>query len=917
MYRRDQFFDLNITAEDILDAPINTFPNIGLVSLRETTKIILNEDGSDFAGDNTTSGFIVVSGDSVTGQISSGTDVDWIFLDNPNAASLLNLSFITDSALGMEINLIGIDGLGEGDEVYNLNLITDIVGDFNFELPDTNADIVWFFELVATEDFAHDYTLTLTQAGSGSDDFAGDSSTTGTLSPGISTTTGIIESVDDHDWFAFSATEGQVIDFAVLRPGTDATNYELDFVIRDANGDIVPVFDYTPLALDNEVTFIAEASGTYYLDVTASSGWSDQTAQTVDGYGHYEIFPILSGLPSSLATAFQVGYQPWALLPNTGDRPTVDARTDGAFFVENDLVIESGEIYFWGLESNDAALTGISADAVDTTVTNRGLIYVEDLFGFVENDNFPITDGSWAFAVAGGNSSLFRNEGEVVAISSLYNAAGFFDITGFTTFENIGSLQAVSAYGSATGVSLIENDASHFNSGTIEAWGGDTAIGISLDNGGNFDNSGIIAVDGFNGAVGMFLDNFTSSIINSGTLVSNTFQNDSIGVFAFADNGAGGSNTYQITIENTGLIQADSAVVIFQDADPNMIGPNEEFTQIFNTGTIIGNIFLDSGYDLIENSNVIDGSIFMGAGVDEYLGQNGTVSGLIDLGSGDDTAIGGAGSETFIGGLGNDIMDGGDGIDYAVFNVSAFSDLTIVENADGSFTVTANTGSDGTDTLRNIEFIRIGNEDFELSPSDPDVINGTDSADTLTGTSGNDTLIGGLGNDTLSGGSGADKFVFALGDGQDVITDFDASEDIIELALSPYMSMAQLRAMLSQHDGYVMMDMGGGDAVRFDGMTVSDFTVDNFILTGISEDGAGPFRDPNDLRKDLIDTSSSGDKKNPPVMEVFDTGVDGLALGAAIEALNANAVSPDDVLTPDGNFDIYYGLYADSLYEMA
>lgn len=56
--------------------------------------------------------------------------------------------------------------------------------------------------------------------------------------------------------------------------------------------------------------------------------------------------------------------------------------------------------------------------------------------------------------------------------------------------------------------------------------------------------------------------------------------------------------------------------------------------------------------------------------------------------------------------------------------------------------------------------------------------------DTLNGGAGNDTLLGGLGNDVLTGGSGADLFAFLSGDGQDTITDFDASQgDRIGLAV--------------------------------------------------------------------------------------------------------------------------------------
>jgi Ca2+-binding RTX toxin-like protein len=86
-------------------------------------------------------------------------------------------------------------------------------------------------------------------------------------------------------------------------------------------------------------------------------------------------------------------------------------------------------------------------------------------------------------------------------------------------------------------------------------------------------------------------------------------------------------------------------------------------------------------------------------------------------------------------------------------------------------------GGNGKDTL-------IGNDG-------PDYLDGGNGSDTLFGGLGNDTLIGGngddilrggKGNDTLTGGNGKDRFVLALGEGTDTITDFDRKTDIIGLA---------------------------------------------------------------------------------------------------------------------------------------
>src|SRR4030095_11692369 len=55
---------------------------------------------------------------------------------------------------------------------------------------------------------------------------------------------------------------------------------------------------------------------------------------------------------------------------------------------------------------------------------------------------------------------------------------------------------------------------------------------------------------------------------------------------------------------------------------------------------------------------------------------------------------------------------------------------------------------------------------------------GTDGMNYIDGRSGNDYLNGGAGNDTLTGGGGFDQFVLKSGGGQDVVTDYQGTEDI-------------------------------------------------------------------------------------------------------------------------------------------
>ncbi len=86
-------------------------------------------------------------------------------------------------------------------------------------------------------------------------------------------------------------------------------------------------------------------------------------------------------------------------------------------------------------------------------------------------------------------------------------------------------------------------------------------------------------------------------------------------------------------------------------------------------------------------------------------------------GRGNDTIIGNQGSNELRGNGGNDNLQGGDGRDKAIYS-GAYSEYSITENIDGSFTI-AHTGgdrSDGTDTVRDIEYAVFSDREVALAP---------------------------------------------------------------------------------------------------------------------------------------------------------------------------------------------------------
>ena len=91
-----------------------------------------------------------------------------------------------------------------------------------------------------------------------------------------------------------------------------------------------------------------------------------------------------------------------------------------------------------------------------------------------------------------------------------------------------------------------------------------------------------------------------------------------------------------------------------------------------------------------------------GAGSDRITGND--QNNRLDGGAGDDTLNGGNGDDVLIGGAGNDTIDGGAGIDTAIFNGN-LANYTLTKSG-GTYTVRTSIGTDGTDTLTNVEMLK-------------------------------------------------------------------------------------------------------------------------------------------------------------------------------------------------------------------
>ncbi|CAN5269072.1 hypothetical protein BH10PSE14_BH10PSE14_17950 [soil metagenome] len=243
-------------------------------------------------------------------------------------------------------------------------------------------------------------------------------------------------------------------------------------------------------------------------------------------------------------------------------------------------------------------------------------------------------------------------------------------------------------------------------------------------------------------------------------------------------------------------------------------------------------LYGDAGVDYLVGGNgddMLDG----GTGADALYGEDGNdiLWGGTDFAT--DILVGGAGNDVLHGdsGLGDyDLMDGGSGDD--TYYVDTPADLTFEAVGGGTDMVHANIVGAGYYLYANVEnLILDGITPFGVGNELNNQLTGNAIGNYLLGGAGDDILNGKGGNDVLFGESGTDTFVFEHGTGADVIGDFTAGTDRIDLTAIGY-TWQQVQNSLHENGGNTAIDLGGGDLVVLNGVAMSSLNASDFILVG-------------------------------------------------------------------------------------
>lgn len=271
------------------------------------------------------------------------------------------------------------------------------------------------------------------------------------------------------------------------------------------------------------------------------------------------------------------------------------------------------------------------------------------------------------------------------------------------------------------------------------------------------------------------------------------------------------------------------------------------------------------------------------ASIDGSQAESASITGnnkanIIIAGKYGSTVAGGKGKDTIYGGNGSDVFvyDKGDGKD-TIYNFGESDMISLVSNADikdvkikkgsavfkiGSGSITVNSLTSGinfNDTIFsngvfisdegakvlgsfsgtiNLEELGVSTADASLAKKKlmlngnaaDNYLRGGKGKDLIQGGAGNDTLWGGKKSDTLTGGDGDDVFIFQVGDGNDVITDY-SSGDMLQILNKKGTGFADYKKATFKDDTLTLAINGGGKVILKNISDVTAFNINGKILT--------------------------------------------------------------------------------------
>lgn len=666
-----------------------------------------------------------------------------------------------------------------------------------------------------------------------------DTSTTAALTAGAPSASGALESVGDRDWYRVTLTAGLDYGFALTGNGSGNSLAGGDLDLRDATGNrLASSYTYSG-PTNSSLSWSATTTGSHYLDVSAGNATG---AYVLSG-----VFTDTVARNASTTATLAARGSVTGTMDVAGDadwyRISLKAGLDYGFRLTGD---GSGSALAGGdLSLRDSVGTQITSAFTYSGPTNSALSHAATTTGtyFLAVSAGNDTGGfslSWL-----GNDTILRNSATTTTLTAKTTVASAIDVAGDSDWVRVSlkkdldygfHLTGDGSSGAVQGGDLVLRSADGTQVASAYDYGGETntLLGYAAAASGTYflDISAGNATGTYRLA-GTFSDTVLRSSATEARLADGTRLTGRIDVASDSDwykATVKAGVTYTFTLAGTGSDRTDSPELRLRSSDGTVLASDTVGADatVTWTATKSGTVFLDvqalgetGGYRL---SVVSTASRLTGTSGDDHL-TGGSTAQLITGGTGDDSLYGGGGNDRIEGGADNDRLYGDDGKD-ALFGGDGRDSLSggsgndtlsggtggdVLDGGSGRDTasyagetrgVTAslgwakgNTGAAKGDSYRGIEGLLGTSHDDALTGdkgsntleggAGHDRLTGLAGADTLDGGSGRDRLTGGTGADRLTGGKDADVFVFAKGDGKDVITDFRVNSDHIEFTSGP------------------------------------------------------------------------------------------------------------------------------------
>jgi hypothetical protein len=696
------------------------------------------------------------------------------------------------------------------------------------------------------------YTLDAVQAPPAddvADDFANATPLTiGTVAYGfIEADPGFIyPGLGEVDTYRFTAEAGLVYSIEVAGGADYASDPfnlppgELDTVIfiYNANGDLVAVNDDInfPSDVSSRVSFFAEESGEYFIDVVSYEPWT----------GGYSITSSAAN-PADFNPLDAIN---WASANNV---PFDATNTAYVYFAA------PGESFGELADDGVSPLPSFGWNDFEKQQLMLALEQYEKILGV----NYVITDDV--------NQATFR---VITTESDLYGAYMYPQDPVFGTQQGIAAFNVLSGGWSADQQQSLLQGGFAF-AVILHEFGHGHGLAHPHDNGGGSEI--MLGVTGPFGSYGIY-------DLNQGVYTIMSYND------AWDLNPAGPSPFDLANIDNgwSGTLSALDIAILqerYGVINPYATG-NTTYTlkDVNDTGTYYETIWDTGGNDVIRYDGLSNAHIDLLAATIDYSPTGGGVVSFVDGiwggftiargvviedaigGGGHDEILGNAAVNVLRGNAGDDVLvgrGGGDTLNGGLgFDVASYIDATSGVRATLGGNRNSMTGDAQGDTFISIEGLQGSQFGDTLSGNDRgNRLDGLGGDDTLTGGNGRDTLLGGSGNDTMNGGDNADTLdggdgndVMRGGDGRDTfivsagldrITDFSTRFDKIDIS-GTGLVFADLdtngNGRLDNADAYVdivgrstVIDFGAalGLAPDLDTLTVnnvSNLRADSFII---------------------------------------------------------------------------------------